>query len=130
MVFQKLALITLAAAGFSSAMAVERRGDASCTFTILASAPPPPADVPLETEFNYLFVFEFADQFPGNPVSSPNSVVTGPTPTNVYTVAKSFSVDDSLASDSDVKALIEGWAGKTFEGPWTGVTWTVQSAAC
>jgi hypothetical protein len=53
MTFQKLALITLAAAGLASAIAVERRGDATCTFTVLASAAPTPGPVGLETEFNY-----------------------------------------------------------------------------
>ncbi|KAH6907619.1 hypothetical protein BKA70DRAFT_1401035 [Coprinopsis sp. MPI-PUGE-AT-0042] len=130
MVFQKLALITLAAAGFASAMAVERRGDATCTFTVVASAAPSPGPVSLETEFNYLLGREFASQFTGNSVNGAASVVTGPAPTNVYTVVKGFSVDDSLASDSDVKALVEGWAGKTFDGPWSGVAWAVQSVAC
>jgi hypothetical protein len=53
MVFQKLAVVTLAAAGFASAMAVECRGDATCTFAIVAFATPSPGAVCLETWFNY-----------------------------------------------------------------------------
>ncbi|KAH6911704.1 hypothetical protein BKA70DRAFT_1538979 [Coprinopsis sp. MPI-PUGE-AT-0042] len=130
MVSQKLALIALATAGFASAMAVERRGAATCTLTVVASAPPPTVEVPLTTEFNYLLGREFAINFPGNSVNGATSIVTGPAPTNVYTVIKGFSVDDYLASDSDVKAIVEGWVGKTFNGPWTGVAWDVQSVAC
>ncbi|KAH6907662.1 hypothetical protein BKA70DRAFT_1428038 [Coprinopsis sp. MPI-PUGE-AT-0042] len=127
MVFQKLALITLAAAGLASAVAVERRGDATCTFSVLASAAPA-AGTDLATEFNYLLGREFATNFSGQPVSGAASAVTGPAPTNVYSVVKGFSVD--TASDSEVKSLVESWAGKTFSGPWSGVTWTVQNVAC
>ncbi|KAH6911700.1 hypothetical protein BKA70DRAFT_1423448 [Coprinopsis sp. MPI-PUGE-AT-0042] len=144
MVFQnlKLALITLAAAGFASAMAVECHGDATCTFTVVASAVPSTGEVPLEIEFNYfpwkshqgkpaaqrkLSIAETAEALE---LQGATSIVTGPAPTNLYTVVKGFSVDDSLASDSEVKALIESWAGRTFDGSWTGVTWTIQSVAC
>jgi hypothetical protein len=67
---------------------------------------------------------------PNSNAQGAGSVVTGPVPTNVYTVVKGFSVDNSLASDSEVKSLVESWAGKTFSGPWSGVTWAVQSVAC
>ncbi|KAH6911705.1 hypothetical protein BKA70DRAFT_1423465 [Coprinopsis sp. MPI-PUGE-AT-0042] len=130
MVSQKLALIALATAGFASAMAVERRGAATCTLTVVASAPPPTVAVPLTTEFNYLLGREFAINFHGHSGNGAASIVTGPAPTNVYTVVKGFSIDDSVASDSEVKALVEGWAGKTFDGPWTGVAWAVQSVSC
>lgn len=51
MVFQKLALLTLAAAGVSSAMSIERRGAATCTFAVAASGPVA-ASADLPTEFN------------------------------------------------------------------------------
>ncbi|KAH6907683.1 hypothetical protein BKA70DRAFT_1489848 [Coprinopsis sp. MPI-PUGE-AT-0042] len=113
MVFQNLkpALITLAASGFASAMAVECPGDATCTFTVVASAVPSTGEVPLETEFNYckplqaqrkLSVAETAEALE---LQGATSIVTGPAPTNVYTVVKGFSVDDSLASDSEVLEL-------------------------
>lgn len=44
MAFQKLALITLAAAGLAGAASVERRGDATCTFSVVASAVPATGD--------------------------------------------------------------------------------------
>jgi hypothetical protein len=52
MVFQKLALITLAAVGLVSAIPVERRGDATCTLSVAASATPA-AGADIQTEFNY-----------------------------------------------------------------------------
>ena len=85
MVFNKLALITLAAAGFASAMAVERRGEVTCTLT-LAAAEPPFEGANLVGEFNFRRYFfcgdystllkeatvlgrEFASNFPGNTIN-------------------------------------------------------------
>jgi hypothetical protein len=93
---------------------------------------------------------EFATNFPGQGVSVSNieyrcfailaetmfypqgsgSVITAPPINNIYRVFKGFSVDPSLASDAEVESIVQGWAGKTFSGPWSGVNWTVQSVSC
>lgn len=54
--------------------------------------------------------------------------MTGPDASGAYTVVESIGVDGSTAAQTG--AIVEGWAGSSLVGPWSGVTWALDTVTC
>ena len=55
--------------------------------------------------------------------------MTGPDAvTGAYTVVT--SIGTAAITDAEAVAIVTEWVGSTFEGPWTGVKWHIDSVTC
>ncbi|RXW20644.1 hypothetical protein EST38_g5201 [Candolleomyces aberdarensis] len=134
MLFKLSSVITtaLAAASLATASAVniQQRRDtpASCTFVVSPSGAPDPSAL-LFSEWNYILGRNLANFVPpATPIRNGNSTVTGPDNTGLYTIEQTIAADELTTAEAI--AVVTGWVGTTFDGPWSGVTWTFQSVAC
>ncbi|RXW20313.1 hypothetical protein EST38_g5537 [Candolleomyces aberdarensis] len=121
MIFKLSSILAVALASASlantSPVSLEERDldpTAACTFVVSPSGTPDLTE-PLFSEWNYI-------------LGGGSSTVTGPDTTGLYTVEKGLAADG--VPTAQVIAIATGWAGTTFDGPWSGVIWTVQSATC
>ncbi|KAJ2915530.1 hypothetical protein MD484_g4871, partial [Candolleomyces efflorescens] len=134
MLFKLSSVITtaLAAASFvtASAVNVQRRDTpASCTFVVSPSGTPDPS-AELFSEWNYILGRKLANFVPsGTLINNGNSSVTGPDAvTGFYTVAQTIAA--GALTTAEAVDVVTAWAGTTFDGPWSGVTWTFKTVTC
>ncbi|KAJ3550791.1 hypothetical protein NMY22_g217 [Coprinellus aureogranulatus] len=126
----KLTTVALAAAALATASpAVLKRGLATCTLTVTPSGVPDTTEVPLLTEWNYLIGRTFADSVPsGTIIDGTGNVVTGPNADGTYTI--DTGIGSPAVTDAEATATVNGWEGRTFTGPWSGVTWHIDNVVC
>ncbi|KAJ3539225.1 hypothetical protein NMY22_g4831 [Coprinellus aureogranulatus] len=126
MIFKLSSFVLAASAMASASPVIVGRGAAACTLVVVPSGVPDTSSTPLSTEWNYIIGRNFAEHVPPSDdgwshVNPGQSVVTGPNSDGAYTVAETISAD--TVTDAEATAIITGWVGTTFAGPWSGVNW-------
>ncbi|KAJ2930487.1 hypothetical protein H1R20_g6600, partial [Candolleomyces eurysporus] len=134
MLFKLSSVITTALVAASlvtaSAVNLQQRRDvpAACTFVASPSGVPDPS-AELFSEWNFILGRNLANFVPsGTTINNGNSVVTGPDATGLYTIQQTIAAD--ALTTAEAIDVVTGWVGTTFNGPWSGVTWTFQSVTC
>ncbi|RXW19468.1 hypothetical protein EST38_g6394 [Candolleomyces aberdarensis] len=122
----------LAAASLASASAInleQRQAPAAaCTFVANPSGTPDPSAL-LFSEWNFILGRNLADHVPPSTIiRNGNSTVTGPDNTGLYTIEQTIAAD--ALTTAEAITVVTGWVGETFDGPWSGVAWTIQSVTC